>query len=148
MVINENHYLRYWGDPVLRQECEEIEDFDSPELYELLDDMGEIKYNKGGVGLAAPQIGEAKQVILADVGGYEKEFINPEITEKKWYIPSIEGCLSIPFLPVVRLRNYSVTVDYQDRYGESHTDTYRGFDAIVMQHEIDHIHGKLMIDLF
>jgi peptide deformylase len=131
-------------NPILRQECREVEDYG--QLNELLYSMHDIMSAHGGVGIAAPQVGDDRKVMLAQTGGVVREYINPEVVESRGYQPSIEGCLSIPGRMGFKLRRYSVTVNYQDRFGEEHEDTYKGFDAVVLQHEIDHLHGRLMTD--
>ncbi len=161
-----------YGDPVLREEAEEIGD-DYPNLKELIANMYETMYKAPGVGLAAPQIGLAIRLFVVDTvqmfeededgekpkkkrkkstkeeqeTGIVKAFINPIILEeggKLW--PYEEGCLSIPGIHEEVMRHEKVTIEYQNENFELITETYDGLTARVIQHEYDHIEGVLFTD--
>jgi peptide deformylase len=140
------------GDPVLRDRAEPVEAFD-PELESLVQDMFETMYHADGVGLAAPQIGISRRVLVVDVRNEEVPesgryaLVNPEVldsssaTEK-----ATEGCLSIPGLEDVVSRPASVEVRGFDPSGREVTITAEGLLARALQHEIDHLNGVLFLD--
>jgi peptide deformylase len=100
-----------------------------------------------GVGLAAPQCGILKQIIVALIEGEPKVFINPEIISKSDILVSgEEGCLSIPETFIEKKRPQKITVKYRNIKGFPCLETYEGFSARVLQHEIDHLLGILMTD--
>ena len=117
------------------------------EIVKLVKNMQETVENAEGAGLAAPQIGQSLRLCIALVNGKHTPFINPEITwrsEKKDTME--EGCLSLPgiWLPVTR--PLSITITYQDIKGKNQERKLEGFDARVIQHEIDHLEGILIVD--
>ncbi len=137
-------------DPILRQKAKKITIFDDS-LTELISDMAATMYDAPGIGLAAPQIGESIQLIVVDVSKEEDEqkftvMINPEITEREGSQVDEEGCLSVLDLTASVKRSQKVTVHYQDTSGAAHTFTTEDRFAVVMQHEIDHLHGILFLD--
>jgi len=152
-----------YGDPVLRQETEEIEQ-DYP-VKELIDNMFETMYQASGVGLAAPQIGKAIRVFIVDgspfadsddmdekekkeLEKFKKVFINPIIIEesgKEWAFE--EGCLSIPGVNADVTRKETVLIEYYNENWELVEETYSGIAARIIQHEYDHIEGVLFTDL-
>ncbi len=137
--------LRYKGDPVLRQVCARVDD--PRKLNGLVDYMLDYVRENNAGGLAAPQIGEPVQVVVARLNGWEvKEFINPDIISGSGFTINGEGCLSIPKRKYWRARKEVVTVSYQDRHGLSYEKEFKDFAAIVLQHEIDHLRGKLISD--
>lgn len=140
-----NYHLRIYPSRILRQHCHEVEDFSGLDI--LLKSMKELMYNLRGEGLAAPQIGDSRRVVVANAGDGLYEFINPIITSSRGYQVSFESCLSVLHRPALCLRSKEVTVAYQDRYSNHHERTYGGFEAVLMQHEIDHLDGRLMTDL-
>ena len=140
------YYIRKWFDPILRKKCTRVHDF--PGLDGLISALNSFMSKESGLGLAAPQIGDDRQVLLAKIKGSVQEFVNPEITGAKGYIPFIEGCISLPGLIVPRIRRYSIDVSYQDRTGKKKTGTFKGLSSIILQHEIDHLNGKLMYNYF
>ena len=140
--------IRIYPDDVLRQETIHVTEF-AKGLHTLLDDMKETMYSAHGIGLAAPQIGELLRVTVIDVsedGDDPLEFINPIITTKDGTVPSEEGCLSIPDFRETITRAEWITVDAQNRHGESFQVEADGLLAICLQHEIDHLDGVLFID--
>ena len=152
-----------YGDPVLRKKCEEI-DADYPGLESLIPDMWETMYQASGVGLAAPQIGKAIRLFLVDTSpfaeddeleeaergqlkDFKKVFINARMeseTGSKW--PFNEGCLSIPDIREDVSRMDTITLTYMDEAFKTHTETFSGLLARVIQHEYDHIEGVLFTD--
>lgn len=138
------------GDEVLRKRCREVTEI-TPKILTLLDDMRDTLIHSGGVGLAAPQVGILRRIFIIDVGVEEGkneiiEFINPQIVEKKGHQEEIEGCLSIPGKCGVTKRPKTVTVEAQDRNGN--TFRYTGSDLYgrCLCHENDHLDGILYID--
>ena len=140
------YYLRKWNDPILRKECRKVEDFSS--LENLVSSMRSIMKKYEGLGLAAPRVGDDRSVLLAQIGSMPKLFINPQIVSAAGYIPFIEGCLSFPGVTVPKLRRYRIDLRYQDEKGMQKEETFRGLNSIVLQHEIDHLHGRLLYQLF
>jgi len=137
-------------DPVLRQKAKIITTFDDS-LQSLAADMLDTMYDAPGVGLAAPQIGESIQLIVVNAsqeedGKQSMIMINPEITEKEGKQTDEEGCLSVLDLTASVKRSQKVTVRYQDITGEFLELTVEERFAVVLQHEIDHLHGVLFID--
>lgn len=139
-------FLRTEGDQVLRKRAMEVKRFDAT-LGRILDDMAESMYHYEGVGLAAPQIGISKQIVVidADESGL-LELINPRIVASQGEELDIEGCLSVPGTYGEVVRAVSVTVVAQDRFGEEIEIAAEGLLARALQHEIDHLHGILFID--
>ena len=135
------------GDEVLREECKEIRTFDSA-LKMLTDAMVETLIDENGVGLAAPQIGVSQKLFIVKLPDKEPMvFVNPEIIETSVETgPYEEGCLSIPGLYHEVIRPLRVTVQAQDLKGKPFTLSADGLLARVIQHENDHLHGKLYID--
>lgn len=139
-----------YPDPVLRIKAKKIEDFNT-ELKELIADMAETMYDAPGIGLAAPQIGESIQLLVADIGiereqRQYKAFINPEIILTEGTQIDEEGCLSLPDLTANVQRHKKITLTYQDEEGNEHELTTEDRFAVVLQHEIDHLNGILFID--
>lgn len=121
----------------------------APEIQELLPKMIETMHKEHGVGLAAPQIGVPLRLAVAEVDGKEYYWINPEITSlSQEKIVSEEGCLSLPgeFFPV--LRSETVTVKYLNEKGLPKKLRAKGFLATVVQHEVDHLDGILILNRF
>jgi peptide deformylase len=135
-------------DPVLREKAIPVSKFNS-NLHKLLDDMADTMYDAEGVGLAAPQIGILKRVVVVDVGDENGliELINPELVSKEGEQFGPEGCLSIPGLTGDVNRALKVTVKGQDRNGNPVEYTGSELLARAFQHELDHLNGVLFIDL-
>lgn len=145
-----------YGNAVLRKVAEPITP-DYPELPTLLEDMFKTLKKSDGVGLAAPQIGLPIQLFIVDLSiladdepsyaTFKKVFINPEILEFSEDTETAEeGCLSIPGVSEKVKRSLSVTIHYMDENWQEHTETYTGFPARAIQHEYDHLQGKVFID--
>jgi peptide deformylase len=141
-------------EPVLRRKARKVSEFD-PELQNLITNMVETMREAPGVGLAAPQVGEAVRVIVVEFGDENNEevplklytLVNPEISRfSKDIETGVEGCLSIPgFLGEVD-RSMSVIVKGQNRYGQPVKIKASGWLARIFQHEIDHLDGVLFTD--
>ena len=143
-----------YGDPVLRKKAEPITK-DFQDLKGFIYNMFDTMYNSDGVGLAAPQVGQAVRLFVLDtttteedeLTGIKKVFINPEIIEKsgdEWLLN--EGCLSLPEIREDVLRPETVKIKYFDEDLNPHEETYSGFTSRVIQHEYDHLEGILFID--
>ena len=137
--------IRRQGDPVLRKKAVPVTRF-TEQLHRLLDDMVETMIKAQGAGLAAPQIGISKKIIVLRDEDKILEIINPEITESEGESIDIEGCLSFPGLYGEVPRSARVAVSGQDRGGREIRVSGEGFLARVLQHEIDHLHGILFVD--
>lgn len=133
------------GDDVLRQKCFPVEAFDE-KLHALLADMKETVKKEEGAGLAAPQIGVLRRVVVVDVEEGYFEFINPVILLQKGEQSGWEGCLSVRGKSGIVSRPMKVTLSYQDRNGEKHLLKAKGFFARAICHELDHLDGVLYID--
>lgn len=133
------------GDDVLRKKCFPVEVFDD-KLAELLDDMKETVKKEEGAGLAAPQVGILRRVVVIDVEEGFFELVNPAFLWQKGEQSGAEGCLSIPGKHGIVSRPNKVKIAYQDRNGESHTLVASGFFARAVCHELDHLDGVLYID--
>jgi peptide deformylase len=135
-------------DPVLRERAKEVTKFNA-NLHKLLRDMAETMYDARGVGLAAPQIGILKRVIVVDVGDEHGliEMVNPEIVEREGEQIGPEGCLSIPGINGIVRRAQRVVVKGQDRDGNPFTVEAEGYLARAFQHEVDHLNGVLFTDI-
>jgi len=136
---------------ILKMSSSRVENFDKS-LRDLIDGMVEMMYEKHGVGLAAPQLGFHKRIVVMDASaGDDKNdltiMINPIIKWKSKEIEILEeGCLSLPGVIIRVPRHNSVEIEYQDVFGETHYALYNGWSARVIQHEIDHLEGTLMLD--
>ena len=146
--------LTTFPEEVLRQKAQDVENFDE-DLKELVDDMVETMREAPGVGLAAPQIGISKRIIVVEFGDEYDEtvpnqlyvLINPEITKKSnATLKGIEGCLSVPGLVGEVERASAVTVVGQDLTGKKVKIRAQGWLARIFQHEIDHVNGLLYTD--
>lgn len=130
------------GDPILNKKCRPIEKFDD-RLASLIDDMYETMYASNGVGLAAPQVGMLKRVVVIDVGDGPMELVNPEIVMTEGEQRESEGCLSVPGKYGVCIRPAKVQVKAQDRSGKWQVFTGDGLKARCFCHELDHLDGIL-----
>jgi len=139
--------------PVLEKKARDVsaDEFGS-DLVRLLDDMADTMYDAPGVGLAAPQIGDGRRIVVVDSGeengtGLHK-MVNPKITERSsetilWE----ETCLSVPDLEVKVRRNKRVTVEWQDaQTGDARSQEFQNFEAVIVQHELDHLIGTVLLD--
>ncbi len=143
------------GDPVLREVSTEVPENElaSKELKKLIRDMYDTMDNNDGAGLAAPQIGVQKRIFVvsidqgSDQPGIRKVYINPvlkhltDVKDSNW-----EGCLSIPGMRGLVERPRKIQISYFDEKQEKREDIVEGFEAIVLQHEFDHLDGILYVD--
>ncbi len=142
--------LIYYPDPVLQKRAEPIDHIDE-DTKKLTSEMFEVMYENKGIGLAAPQVGILKRVVTVDISGSEKRnsplvLINPEIIKQEGEEESEEGCLSLPGFKCKIKRSSLIHVKYTDLEGQEKTLDARDMLAICLQHEIDHLNGKLIID--
>lgn len=141
--------ILYLPDPRLRQMSVDVTVFDDA-LQNLIDDMFETMYHARGVGLAAAQIGVNLRISVIDVSRDKSEqlvIINPEIIAAEGEVAFQEGCLSVPGAYDTVTRADTVTVRALDRHGKSFEVTGSGLLAECFQHEIDHMNGKLFVDM-
>jgi peptide deformylase len=147
-----------YPDPRLAKKSEPVTQF-GPELEKICADMLETMYDAPGIGLAAPQVDIHKQIVVIDIDYDSSDddppvlsnqnprvFINAKITRKDGELLYKEGCLSVPGEYEEVLRANSVTVEYQDVKGEKHVLEAEGLLAVAVQHELDHLDGRLFID--
>lgn len=133
------------GDDILKKRCRMVENFDK-RLHTLLDDMKDTLVKAEGIGLAAPQVGILKRVVIVDVGDGLIELINPVIVDQSGEQTEVEGCLSCPGQAGITVRPMSVTVKAFDRNGNEFTVSGEGLKARAFCHELDHLEGILFID--
>ncbi|MDR0889632.1 MAG: peptide deformylase [Oscillospiraceae bacterium] len=134
------------GEPTLRKISRKVTAFDE-KLHALLDDMAETLYDADGVGLAAPQIGILRRIVLVDTGEGLFELINPEIMETAGEQDGLEGCLSVPGeYGLVKRPNY-VKLRAQDRDGNWYEVDGEGLIARAFCHEYDHLDGRLYTEI-
>jgi peptide deformylase len=143
-----------YGDPVLRQKAKEIEP--GSDLNQLIADMYETMHNASGIGLAAPQIGKSIRLFVVDgtiiddepgMADFKKVFLNPVILEETgmpWDYE--EGCLSIPNIREKISRKEILRIRYYDEKWNLLEDRFEGMKARIIQHEYDHIEGKMFVD--
>ena len=146
-----------YGQPVLRKVAEDITP-EYPELKQLIDDMWETLFQSEGIGLAAPQIGRDIRLVVIDLDplsedmpeykDLRKVYINAHIVEydETETVSSEEGCLSLPAIHEKVVRPTRIRVQWMDENFESHDEWIDGYLARVMQHEFDHLDGKMFID--
>lgn len=137
--------IRKEDDPVLRKISKSVDQIDD-KIITLLDDMIETMYDADGVGLAAPQVGILKRVIVFDIGEGVIELINPEIVAEDGVQCDNEGCLSLPGITEEVTRPRAVTVKGLDRFGNEIILEGEELLARALCHEIDHLNGILFID--
>ena len=142
--------IRIVGDEVLREKAEKIEKFDD-NLKQLVDEMMETMHEADGIGLAAPQVGLSIRLLVTDTSELEKgtqptAFINPQVVASEGESTVEEGCLSIPGVREEVTRPEKITLEYQTVEGKKKRETFEGWQARVLQHEIDHLEGVLFID--
>ncbi len=139
----------YLPDPRLRKMSTPVQAFDDA-LHALIDDMFDTMYAAKGVGLAAPQIGINIRLSVVDVTGDKRQQLvlaNPEIIASQGLLDYQEGCLSLPSVYDTVRRAEKVTLAAQDRFGEYYEMQAEGLLGECFQHEIDHLNGKLFVDL-
>ena len=146
-----------YGDPILKKKATPFGQDEYPHLKELVENMYETMYGARGVGLAAPQVGMSMRLFVVDATNFaddepalkdfKKAFINPIILEEtgeEWAFN--EGCLSIPDIREDVYRKPAVRISWYDEDWKHHEQTFSGMAARIIQHEYDHIEGKLFTD--
>jgi len=133
------------GDPRLRLKGLPVDSFGRP-LHELLDDLAQTMRDAPGVGLAAPQLGEAVQACVIEVSDQLHELVNPMIVRATGDDRDLEGCLSLPGYYAYVTRRERVWVVAQNRFGRKIRVAGSGLLGRALQHELDHLEGKLFID--
>lgn len=137
--------IRQDGDPVLRKKAKKVERID-PLLFNLLEDMAQTMYHNDGIGLAGNQVGVLKRVVVIDAGDGLLKMVNPRIVFEEGSCEKDEGCLSFPGLFGMVQRSETVRVKYLNEYGQSCEIEGEGMLARALQHEIDHLDGKVFTD--
>jgi len=137
--------LKFYPDPVLRMISSPVRRVNNT-IRQLIKKMSNIMYNNKGIGLAAPQVGTLERVIIADIGEGLISMINPEILTGFGEDYLEEGCLSLPETVVNVKRKQSVFVRYLDKNEKEKESELDGLTSRVIQHEIDHLNGILIID--
>ena len=133
------------ANPILKKRSNPVKSV-TPEIKHLISDMEETMKAAPGIGLAAPQVGVLKRIIIADVGEGLHVLINPKIVKKSGKQTIVEGCLSVPGVEGPVERASKVTVKAMNKKGENIIVDAEGLLATVFQHEIDHLDGKLFVD--
>lgn len=143
-----------YGDPVLRQRASDIPV--GTDLSQLIADMYETMHNASGIGLAAPQIGKSIRIFIVDgtiiedepaMADFRKVFINPVMLEETGDVWEYEeGCLSIPNIREKVDRNENLRIRYYDEAWNLHEEAFDGMKARIIQHEYDHLEGKMFVD--
>lgn len=137
--------IKKYPAPVLRKVCSPVKDFGQSEET-LLEDMAETMYQNQGVGLAAPQVGISKRLLVADAGSGLVKLVNAKILRRKGRKIEEEGCLSLSGVCVEIKRAEKILIEFMDRSGNVTTLEVQGLLARVIQHEIDHLNGRMIID--
>ncbi len=140
--------ILYFPDERLRRQCSPVSEVDAT-LRQLIDDMFETMYEAPGIGLAAPQVGVFERLMIIDISedkNAPQVYINPELLETRGVELMEEGCLSVPGIYEDVERADWIRVRALDRNGDSFEKEVRGLEAVCIQHEIDHLDGKLFVD--
>lgn len=142
--------IKTYGEPCLRKKNEDIKEV-TPEVIKLVNDMLETMYANKGIGLAAPQVGVNKNLLIVDVGDVSGKhelvvLINPELLSKEGAVTLEEGCLSCPKASVKVKRAKKTVVQAINQKGEKIIREDTGFLSRAIQHEMDHLKGKLIVD--
>jgi len=137
--------IRLYGGSVLRRKSREVKEING-NIQKLINNMAKLMYQNKGLGLAAPQVGILKRVIVADVGDGLVSLVNPKILWRQGKDVMSEGCLSIPGINLEIKRSKEVIVEGLTKEGEKVQLGAVGLLARVLQHEIDHLDGILIVD--
>lgn len=140
--------LRIYPDPILKKMSVEVEKFlEIPN--NLIQSMIDIMEYNNGIGIAAPQVGVSKRVFLMKTPNMPKikVFINPKIWLFSGIQESIEGCLSLPSIEVKKMRPQKIEIDFLNENGNKQSEVFEGLEAACVSHEIDHLNGRLIIDV-
>lgn len=139
--------VRTDGDPILRKKSKEIKEINE-KILTLIEDMVETMNHEGGIGIAAPQVGTLRRVIIAEINGEQIPMINPVIIKSEGSLIDIEGCLSVPNFRGSVDRPESIELKYTNVDGEEVSMSLNGYDARIICHEIDHLDGVLFKDKY
>lgn len=145
--------IKLFSAPILREVSTVVTEYDPASLGPLIKDMAKAMYKEEGIGLAANQIGDKRAVCIMDTSedrdpNQVKVFINPQITgSTAEYVRIEESCLSIPGVFAETERFKEVTVKYNKVDGSEVQEVLKGIEAIAIQHEVDHLNGKLFVDM-
>ncbi|HIE43259.1 MAG TPA: peptide deformylase [Candidatus Omnitrophica bacterium] len=134
-----------YGDPILRRKALKVDRIEKEDLL-LIENMTETMYAHEGIGLAAPQVGTSKRIIVLDIGEGLRKLINPVVLESEGENEHKEGCLSIPEVYVEVKRPSYTVVEGLNEYGERVRIEAEGLLSRVLHHEIDHLNGLLIVD--
>ena len=142
--------IRIIGDEILRQSASDVEEFDD-DLVRFAEEMIDFMHDSDGIGLAAPQVGISKRLLVIDISPIEKGsepmvFVNPVVLESTGECTLEEGCLSIPEVREDVTRPEEILLKYYTPTGELKTENFFGWISRVLQHEIDHLNGILFVD--
>ncbi len=142
--------ILHYPDVRLHIKANEVTEFDDS-LQQLIDDMAQTMYANNGIGLAATQVNVHKRIFIMDVAKDGKPrnlevFINPKILNKTGETKYEEGCLSVPGIYETVNRAHTIDIEYQDIKGNIHCETYEGIKSICIQHETDHLDGKVFVE--
>lgn len=142
--------ILHYPDERLHQKAKPVTEFND-ELRQFIKNMQETMYENNGIGLAATQVNVQKRIFVTDLAKENEAslftvYINPIIRDKFGEVKGEEGCLSVPGVFEAVTRAEKITVDYHDEHGNSHTITCDGLKAICIQHENDHLDGKVFVD--
>jgi peptide deformylase len=145
--------LQFWPAEILRAKAEPVADSQfTPELVATLENMAETMYTENGIGLAAPQVGISKRMIVIDVPEGEERnsrlraLVNPRIVEKSGTIIWEEGCLSFPGVTADVTRAAQIRIQYRNPLGEAQELVAEDLEAVCIQHEVDHLDGINFVD--
>lgn len=138
--------MRLLGDDVLRETCREVKEV-TPKIIQLIDDMLDTMYEENGVGLAAPQVGVLKRIVVIDIGEGPIVMINPKILETAGSQTGSEGCLSVPGKNGTVTRPNYVKAEAYDEEMNKYIIEGEELLARAICHELDHLDGKLYVDL-
>lgn len=133
------------GDSALREKAKLVAKIDSRHR-QILSEMARLMYESSGIGLAAPQVGISESMIVVDIGNGLYKLINPKVVKKEGVQSLEEGCLSVPGICIKVKRANKVVVKAEDEDGKPVSISADGLFACVLQHEIDHLHAKLIVD--
>lgn len=140
--------ISLYGDPVLRKKCKKVET-SFLNIKKIINNMFMTMYQANGIGLAAPQVGLSIQLFIVDISlrSFKEIFINPKIIKAHIDLcKDKEGCLSIPKIIENVERPKKIEIEYYNEHWEKCKETLHGIEARVVQHEYDHLNGKLFID--
>ncbi|MFK7861321.1 MAG: peptide deformylase [Granulosicoccus sp.] len=137
-----------YPDPILRQRAKPVEDFNESTQV-LVANLIETLYSTSGIGLCAPQVGQSTQILVMDLSDKQNDpevFMNPVILAKAGFAIVEESCLSIPGVAAKVIRSGVISIRAQNQEGQLFEKEFDGMKAVCLQHEIDHLEGKLFID--